>query len=448
MTLQRRDLRTNRTDTLALGLHDPLTGLPNRRLLADRLLQALARAGRNGESFVVCMIDLDHFKRVNDEHGHESGDELLRQVGARLAGAARPSDTVARIGGDEFVAVCEGVGSRRELALIAQRLLAAAITPVMIRGIELAVGASVGMTLAGAGREPDTLLHEADLAMYKAKSRGRNNWARFDDGMAHEAHRVAHLVSELRRALAAGKITVAYQPEIDLQHGATLGYEALVRWYHPELGQVPATELIEVAERNDLISAVGSFVLDRACEQAARWGGSGGSAPPWISVNVSARELVDPRFAQRVFDTLERWSLPGSRLVLELTESILIQASTAAEEQLERLHAAGVRLAIDDFGTGYASLTYLQRLPVQQVKIDRSFVRGLPNSREDDVIATSVIGLAHNLDLTVVAEGIETGAQSAFLRSVGCDLGQGFLFGPPRPGDQMIHSHPRRLADG
>jgi predicted signal transduction protein with EAL and GGDEF domain len=274
MTLQPRDLRSTRTDGQMLGLHDSLTGLLNRRLLADRMQQAIARARRQRGSFVVCMIDLD--------------------------------DTVARIGGDEFVAVCEGIGSTRALESIADRLLAAAVAPVSVRGIELSVGASVGITMADAQEEPDALLHQADLAMYEAKSRGRNNWARFHDGLAYEAHRLAHLVSELRRALAAGTMTVAYQPEVD-----------------------PA---------------------------------SNRSAPPWISVNVSARELVDPHFAQRVLNTLERWSLPGSRLFLELTESILIQASIAAEAQLGRLHAAGVQLAIDDFGTGYASLTHLQRL--------------------------------------------------------------------------------------
>jgi len=438
MTLQRRDLRWTRTEGLMLGLHDPLTGLPNRRLLADRIQQAIARTGRNGEGFVVCMIDLDHFKQINDEHGHEYGDEVLRQVGARLAKAARPNDTVARIGGDEFVAVCEGIGSSRALQSIAERLLTAAVTPVSIQGIEFTVGASVGMTLAGGGEEPDELLHQADLAMYEAKSRGRNDWARFHDGLAHEAHRLAHLVSELRSALAAGTITVAYQPEVDLRHGITVGYEALVRWQHPKLGQVPATELVAAAERSEMISTLGSFVLDRACKQAVDWAASTRSAPPWISVNVSARELIDPDFAERVLNTLERWRLPSFRLFLELTESILIQASTAAEAQLERLRAAGVRFSIDDFGTGYASLTYLQRLPVHQVKLDRSFVQGLPESREDDVIATSVIGLAHNLDLTVVAEGVETAAQLAFLRSVGCDLGQGYLFAHPRPGDQLV----------
>jgi diguanylate cyclase (GGDEF)-like protein len=440
MTLQRRDPRSTRAEPLLFGLHDPLTGLPNRRLLADRLQQAIARTHRSGQSFVVCMIDLDRFKQVNDEHGHEYGDELLRQVGGRLADAARPNDTVARIGGDEFVAVCEGIASGQALESIAHRLLAAAITPVSVRGIEFAVGASVGVTLSGAEQNPDALLHQADLAMYEAKRLGSNNWARFHDGLAHEAHRLAHLASELRRALAAGAITVAYQPEIDLQHGTTVGYEALVRWQHPELGHVQPIELIEAAEHSDMITTLGSLVLDRACEQAADWAASSPAAPPWISVNVSARELTDPGFAQRVLDTLERWGLPESRLFLELTESILIEASTAAELQLDRLHAAGVRLAIDDFGTGYASLTYLQRLPIHQVKIDRSFVQGLPESREDDVIATSVIGLAHNLDLTVVAEGIETAAQSAFLRSVGCDIGQGYLFAPARPGDQLTHN--------
>jgi EAL domain-containing protein (putative c-di-GMP-specific phosphodiesterase class I) len=269
--------------------------------------------------------------------------------------------------------------------------------------------------------------------MYEAKRRGRNNWARFDDRLANEAHRLAHLVTELRKALASGTVTVAYQPEVDLQHGVTVGYEALVRWEHPTLGRVPAVELVAAAERSDLIGPLGALVLDRACEQAARWTAPGRAEPCWVSVNVSARELVDSGYAQRVLDTLARWDLPGSRLFLELTESILIDASTTSGDQLNRLNAAGVRLAIDDFGTGYASLTYLQRLDIHQVKIDRSFVEGLPHSRADDVIVSSIIGLAHNLDLAVVAEGIETAAQSAFLRSLGCDVGQGYLFGHPAP---------------
>jgi diguanylate cyclase (GGDEF)-like protein len=438
MVVQQRGPLSKLSERQLLGLHDPLTGLANRQLLGDRMQQAIARAQRGGRSFVVFMIDLDGFKRANDEHGHEYGDELLRKVGARLAQAARPSDTVARIGGDEFVAICEDIPSETALAAIADRLLAAAIAPVWIGGLETAIGASVGMTLAGGEHDVDKLLHQADLAMYEAKRRGRNNWARFDDHLAEDAHRLAHLVSELRAALASGTVTVAYQPEIDLLHGVTVGYEALVRWKHPTLGDVPAVETIAAAERNELIHALGALVLDRACAEAAQWQDSDRADPLWISVNVSARELIDPGYAQRVEDTLARWRLPGSRLVLELTESIMIETSTTSEHQIERLHAAGVRFAIDDFGTGYASLTYLQRLHIDQVKIDRSFVERLSAGHADDVIVTGVIGLAHNLDLAVVAEGIETDAQAELLRSLGCDIGQGYLFGHPRP---AIPSH-------
>jgi diguanylate cyclase (GGDEF)-like protein len=438
LTLRQEERPVATIDTTALGLHDPLTGLPNRRLLGDRIDRAIARTRREGGTFAVLMIDLDRFKQINDEHGHEHGDRVLREVGARLAHTVRPDDTIARFGGDEFVAVCEAINSDADLELITERLLSAAAAPIRSHDVRVSVGASIGVARAGPDDDPETLLHEADLAMYEAKRRGRNTWTRFDDELARSAHRHAHLVSELRRAIAAGDLEVAYQPEVDLQRGGVAGYEALVRWYHPDLGPVRPDELIAAAEQSDLIASLGALVLDRACTQAARWPVTDGRGAPSISVNVSARELADPDLADRVLEVLARRGLPGTRLCLELTESSLIEGAAAAEARLNRLHAAGVRLAIDDFGTGFASLTYLQRLPVQQVKIDRSFVQHLPASHEDDVIVTSVLNLAHNLDLTVVAEGIETEAQLRFLRTLGCDMGQGYLLGRPSPADELL----------
>lgn len=413
------------------GLHDPLTGLPNRRLLADRLEQAIARSRRDGSCFEVLMIDLDHFKQVNDQYGHEQGDRVLQEIGLRLVRTVRPGDTVARIGGDEFLAICEHVGPDRGGLTLADRLVAAASLPIQLGSAQVTIGASLGLTRAEHHIGFDGLLHQADLAMYEAKRRGRGQWVQFDPSLASTAQRRAHLASELRAAVDGGTVEVAYQPEVELQNGTIHGYEALVRWDHESLGQVPAQELVVVAEQTDLILALGALVLDRACKVAAG-GQLPGPARLTMSVNLSARELTDPDLAGRVLRTLARHSLPGERLCLEITESNLIETTAQAASQLAQLRDAGISLSIDDFGTGFASLTYLQRLPVQQIKIDKSFVDGLPHSRSDDTIVTSLINLAHNLDLTVVAEGIESPAQAAYLRALGCDLGQGYLFGKPR----------------
>lgn len=423
-----------RDETPVYGLHDVLTGLPNRRLLNDRIDQAIARAKR-GRNFAVLMIDLDGFKQINDENGHEYGDQLLRSTGARLTRTVRPNDTVARIGGDEFVVVCEGADSLATVGEVARRLLQAVGAPFRIRGRELSVGASIGITLAEPNRGGEELLRRADLAMYEAKRGGRNRWANYDAELDRSARRSARLAAELRVAIDAGDIDVAYQPEIDLQKRSVVGYEALVRWCHPELGMVPASELVQAAERNDTIIKLGALVLDRACEQAARW--SQQSRPPTISVNLSARELTGPDLAERILETLTRHGLRGSQLCLEITEASLMAFRAEENNVMRQLRDADIRLAIDNFGTGLASLTYLQQLPVQEVKIDRSVIRGLPDNRQDDAVVTSVLSLAHSLDLTVVAEGIETLDQSAFLRTLGCDLGQGYFFGRPVPAEEI-----------
>jgi diguanylate cyclase (GGDEF)-like protein len=419
------------------GLHDVLTGLPNRRLLADRIEQAIARSRRGG-NFAVLMIDLDGFKQINDQNGHEYGDALLRGIGARLRRTVRPNDTVARIGGDEFVVVCEGTDSEDRVEVLARRLLKALAAPLRIRDRDVKVGASIGIVLADPNKDSEELLRCADLAMYEAKRGGRNRWAHFDAELDRSAQRSDRLTKDLRLAIEAGELEVAYQPLVDLEKRTVAGYEALVRWYHPELGTIPASEVIQTAEHSEMILKLGAFVLDRACAQAARWSSQPG--PLTISVNISASELTGPDLIPRILDTLARHGLTGSQLCLEITERTLMAVGAEDSEALRRLREAGISIAIDNFGTGFASLTYLQQLPVQEVKIDRSVIAGLPDNRQDDAVVTSVLALAHSLDLTVIAEGVETLDQSVFLRTLGCDLGQGDYFGSPQPGDEIGES--------
>jgi diguanylate cyclase (GGDEF)-like protein len=421
-------------ETQVFGLHDVLTGLPNRRLLADRIEQAIARSQRGG-NFAVLMIDLDGFKQINDQNGHDYGDALLRGIGARLRRTVRPNDTVARIGGDEFVVVCEGTDSQDTVEVLAQRLLEALVVPLRIRDRDVKVGASVGIVLADPDKDTEELLRCADMAMYEAKRAGRNRWAHFDAELDRSSRRSARLTRDLRLAIEAGDLEVAYQPLVDLEKRTVVGYEALVRWYHPELGMIPPSEVIQTAERCELILALGAFVLDRACAQTARWSRERG--PLTISVNLSARELTGPELIPRILDTLARHGLTGPQLCLEITERTLMAVGAEDSETLRTLHEAGISIAIDNFGTGFASLTYLQQLPVQEVKIDRSVIAGLPDNRQDDAVVTSVLALAHSLDLIVIAEGVETLDQSVFLRTLGCDLGQGDYFGRPQPGDEI-----------
>ena len=423
-------------DRLRFGRHDPLTGLANRHLLARRLQQMAGQRRR----VALLMIDLDRFKHVNDEHGHEFGDAVLREVSGRFAQTLRPGDTLARLGGDEFVAVCE-VAAADDGSHIASRLLEAARRPMRVRGVDLVVGASIGVTVAPAGTGLEEMFHQVDLAMYEAKRLGRDRWTPFAGELARVAHRRARLESELRAAVEGGHIALGFQPMVDLRSGRIRGYEALVRWFHPELGLIPPVELIDVAEQSDLILRLGDAVMARACQVAASWSSPAGPGP-LISVNLSAREAADPRLVGRVGETLSRSGLEAERLCLEFTETSLIEATPTMLDGLAALRSVGVRLAIDDFGTGFASLAYLRRLPVNELKIDRTFVAGLPTSLEDDAIITSVLGLAHNLGLRVVAEGIETKAQLSVLRTLGCDIGQGYLFGRARPADEVVVAGP------
>jgi diguanylate cyclase (GGDEF)-like protein/PAS domain S-box-containing protein len=418
------------------ALHDPLTGLPNRTLLMDRLRQVLARADRHPEVTAVLFIDLDGFKDVNDSLGHDVGDEVLREVGRRLQGHIRPLDTVARLGGDEFVVLCQDLAGEQNVVEISERLAGVLSEPVAVGTFEVVVTASVGIALAN-GRKPapEDLLREADAAMYGAKTRGKNRCEIFDEGLqARAVDRIA-IASALRQGLRDDRFVLHFQPVVDIRTGQTVAVESLVRLDDAERGLLAPDTFIQVAEDSGLIVPIGTSVLERACRELADWRASG-AAPPGMStaVNLSARQATRPDLAETIEHALARAGLEPSGLTLELTETVLMEADAATLRQLERIRELGVGLGIDDFGTGYSSLTYLKRLPVSFVKIDRSFVAGLVTDPSDREIVTAVIRLGQALGLTTIAEGVEEVAQFQLLRDLGCDQAQGYLLGRPKPG--------------
>ena len=419
------------------ALHDALTGLPNRLLLTDRLEQVLARSARSGAGVAVLFIDLDRFKLINDSRGHAAGDALLVTVADRLRGTVRRHDTIARFGGDEFVIVCEDPSVAFEASLLAQRLIAVLQEPVVIDGQEVFLTASVGIALSDGGDTPESLLRDADAAMYRAKEQGRARTEFFDATMRTEAVLRLETQSALHRALERDELTVHYQPVIDFGTGAMTGVEALVRWMHPLHGLVSPASFIPLAEETGLIVPIGLWVLEEATAQLARWQASFPGRPLVLNVNVSARQLRQADFVDSVAAVLCVTGIDPSCLCLELTESTFMEDVDGHRETLSALKALGVRLAIDDFGTGYSSLTYLKRFPVNVLKIDQAFVRGLGQDPSDTAIVESVIDLAHALGLVVVAEGVETVEQIAHLRMLGCDEAQGYYFARPQPAAEL-----------
>jgi diguanylate cyclase (GGDEF)-like protein/PAS domain S-box-containing protein len=420
-------------------LHDDLTGLPNRTLVLDRLSHALARARQLKEEVAVLFMDLDRFKVVNDSLGHGAGDQLLVSFAERLRSIVRPDDTIARFGGDEFVVLSEhlsgkGVGKGAVFA-IADRLEEALRQPFLLDdGTEVFLSASLGLAI-GDGPDADVLLRNADAAMYRAKELGRDRLEVFDEEMQEAAVARLNLGNDLRRAIEGSQFAVLHQPVVDVRTGEVVGSEALVRWKHPQRGLIPPDEFISVTEDTGLITEVGRWVLDTAIEDAAAWAREHDLTGFRQSVNVSARQLT-LNLSELVAEALERHQWPAERLCLELTESVLMDDLDTTLTALDALKSLGVLLAIDDFGTGYSSLTYLQRLPVDVVKIDQSFVSGLtPTARraEDDrgTIAKAVIGIAHALGLVAVAEGVENEQQLEVLRRLDCDLAQGYLYSEP-----------------
>ncbi len=416
-----------------LAFYDSLTGLANRALLNDRISHAITFAERSQKSVAVLILDLDRFKNINDTFGHDQGDKLLQIVGVRLREAARETDTVARLGGDEFVVLLENPGTPEDVAVIATRIVASIAEPTQLGGITLQVEASVGAALYPAdGLDAAALLKNADTAMYEAKAAGKNTYRFFSASMTDRAKKRLHLEMDLRRALEKNELELHYQPKICLRTGSPVGAEALVRWRHPERGLVPPVEFIPLAEETGLIEPLGDWVLEEACRQLCVWRTSG-SGVQSIAVNVSALQFRGLALSDRIRKLLDRYGLPGSVLEVELTESALMNDPDEAIEIMQSLRAAGVRIAVDDFGTGYSSLSYLSRLPIDTLKIDRSFVMQADHSANGRVVCETIIGLGRNLHLQVVAEGIETPEQLAYLRLQGCYAGQGYHFCRPVP---------------
>ena len=417
--------------------HDALTQLPNRALLYDRIGQAIAQAQRNREALALLFIDLDRFKTVNDSLGHPVGDRLLKTVGERLMTCTRGSDTVARIGGDEFVVLLGYLEEPEDARHVAQKVLDALSEPVMIDTHELKVTPSIGIcAYPHDGEDVETLMRNADTAMYHAKQMGRNNYQFFTQAMNDAAQERLLLENDLRHALERGEFTLHYQPQLDLNTGGIVGFEALVRWRHPQRGMVAPSQFILAAEETGLIGPLGEWVLRQACSQARVWH-EAGYPQLQVAVNCSAQQFQRERFDETVRHILRETGLPAGRLDLEITESIIIQRSEEVIARFQALDDMGVRISIDDFGTGYSSLSYLKRLAIHQLKIDQSFVRDISSDPDDAAIVSAIIAIAHSLGLEVVAEGVETAEQLAFLKSLGCDAAQGYYFSKPLPGEEF-----------
>ena len=413
--------------------HDPLTGLPNRLLLEDRLERALALGSRHNQVVAAIFVDIDHFKLINDSYGHEAGDAVLTAVSARLSSAVRPSDTVTRFAGDEFIVVCESLDDADQVMGLADRLLESLKGHYPVPGASLELSVSTGIAIAGPGDSAEDLVRNADTAMFEAKARGRDRVVVFDSALSGRARARLDMTQELRYAVERGELELHYQPVLDLRQGRVAGVEALLRWNRPGHGQVQPLSFIPVAEDNGLIVPIGEWVVLEACRMAAAHGDKQLS----VAVNLSARQLGDPGLVGSISRALKETDLAPGLLTLELTESTVMDDPVAANAILEQLKDLGVRLSIDDFGTGYSSLAYLQRFPVDELKIDHSFVDGLGTETSDGAIVSGIISLAHTLDLDVVAEGIETPLQLQRLRELGCERAQGFLIAKPQDAAEL-----------
>jgi diguanylate cyclase (GGDEF)-like protein/PAS domain S-box-containing protein len=426
------DRKRMETELERLALYDPLTGLPNRALFGDRLRHVLARRGRS-EATAVYFLDLDRFKRINDSLGHGAGDEVLREVAKRLSSVVRPEDTVARFGGDEFTVLCESVGGVLEAVAIADRLQRPLSRPLRVGGAELRLSASIGVALveAGEGGDGQHLIEDADAAMYRAKERGGARAELFDARMRENAVRAMAIEQELQQALEREELRLYFQPSVDLQTGAVVGAEALVRWEHPRRGLIVPDKFLAVAEETGLIVPLGEWVMRAACQQLAEWQGRPATADLSLSVNLSARELTHPDVVSTVLGCVRASGVDSCGLTVEVTESTAMADGDTGFRALRDMSAEGVRVAIDDFGTGYSSLEQLRRMPVDVVKVDRSFVSGMSADSTDRELVAAVVGMGRALKLCVVAEGIETAEQAEVLREMGCDLGQGYLFSQP-----------------
>lgn len=420
-----------------LAHYDVLTDLPNRVLFNERCEHALSRARREGHELVLMFLDLDRFKHINDSLGHPVGDRLLQQVAERLRKLVREEDTIARLGGDEFVVVLEEVHDINVVPSVAEKLLGAFGEPFVVSDSLLHVSSSIGIALYPEdGRDVTTLVRNADAAMYRAKESGRNNYQFYTREMTVLAHERVSLENSLRQAVEMDELVLHYHPQYDLASGGLVGVEALVRWNHPEKGMIPPDRFIPLAEESGLILPIGGWVLREACRQAQAWLDAGRSFGR-VAVNVSGHQVERGDFIEQVCNVLQETGLPPGCLELEITESFFMQHTGQAVSTLEALRELGVSLAIDDFGTGYSSLSYLKQLPVNKLKIDRSFIQDIPGGRLDMAIVRAVIALGRGLEMRVIAEGVERDEQSRFLLAEGCDEAQGFLYTRPLPADEI-----------
>jgi len=414
-----------------LAFHDPLTNLPNRLLFNDRLTLAVAQAHRHNQKLAVLFLDLDRFKVINDSLGHSVGDELLRQVAERIQEHVREGDTVARLGGDEFTLLVPGISAEEDAAKIARKICDAVHDPFWIDGRELFVTTSLGVSVYPSdGHDAETLVRNADSAMYRAKEQGRDNYQLYTPAMNAKAIERLSLESRLRQAVANDELELHFQPFIDLRTEEVLGAEALLRWRHPELGLIPPGDFIPIAELSGLIVPIGEWVLRTACAEARKWHDQGFPAMT-VSVNLSSRQFQQSDLGSQVTHALEETGLEADKLDLEITESCAMQNAEHSINTLWGLKKQGVRISMDDFGTGYSSLNYLKRFPIDRIKLDQSFVRDLPGDKDDAAIAMAVIAMGRSLELVVIAEGVETQEQLAFLKGHECDQLQGFLFSRP-----------------
>ena len=424
-------VETTKTKLHHLAHHDALTGLPNRMLLQDRLSQAIELARRQGRRFAVLFMDLDRFKHINDSLGHAVGDQLLQSVAQRLSGCVRHSDTLGRLGGDEFVVLLSNIMHAEDAALIAQNMLVALAVPHLINHHELHISASIGIGIyPDDGQDAETLLKSADSAMYHAKEGGCNNYKFFEHAMNTQAVRRQSIEASLHRGLERQEFVLHYQPKVNLHNNIIVGAEVLIRWQHPEWGLVPPSQFVSIAEDCGLILPIGRWALRAACLQAQAWR-QAGLPPIIVAVNKSALEFRTPDFLEDTRATLRDTRLEPRYLELELTESVLMRDADFTGGVLHALADLGIKLAIDDFGTGYSSLSYLRQFPIHTLKIDQSFINQMTSNPDDAALVGAIINVGKSLKLRVVAEGVETPEQSAFLRAQHCDEGQGYYFGRP-----------------
>jgi diguanylate cyclase (GGDEF)-like protein len=431
-----------------LAMHDPLTGLSNRVQLQNRLEQSLARAKRDDSVLGVMCIDLDRFKEVNDTLGHKAGDAMLREASDRLRGCVRETDTVARIGGDEFVVIADSLDKPTEAIPLARRICEELARTFDIEGHSVAISGSVGISFAPAeGTDVQTLLNNADLALYRAKNDGRNAFRFFEPEMDRIVQLRRSLALDLRHALRNNELHIHYQPQFELSNNMLTGYEALARWTHHEMGEIPPSQFIPIAEENGLIGMLGEWMLETACSYARNW-----PEGTKLSVNISPMQFAAQDLAAVVRNTLSKTGFPANRLLLEFKEDLLIRNADETVKTLKELTGMGVLLALDDFGTGYSSLSYLTRLPVSKIKIDQSFINQMETDDDIGAIVKTIIGLGKSLDVTIAAEGVETQTQASYLRKAGSNEVQGFLFGRPAAkiqGNQDTMAHIRdQIGDG